>query len=118
MFSQEAEVGLGPFALNAPRLEAVDFVWPISLMPVKVFGGLGSVEVDPWGFVLPFGLWVWVALLALLLLVSLGSFFLSFKFSEKDLSDNGFAFVSITLRQCEYLFFFCMKDNRLREIKW
>ncbi|XP_063872523.1 ionotropic receptor 93a-like [Scylla paramamosain] len=68
-------------------------------MPIKVFAGLGSVEVDPWGFVLPFGLWVWVALLAFLLLLSVGSCFLSFRFSEKDFSDEGFAFVSITLRQ-------------------
>ncbi|XP_045139411.1 ionotropic receptor 93a-like [Portunus trituberculatus] len=68
-------------------------------MPVKVFAGLGSVEVDPWGFVLPFGMRVWVALLALLFLLSFGSCFLSSKLSEEDFSDEGFAFVSITFRQ-------------------
>ncbi|MPC14312.1 Glutamate receptor U1 [Portunus trituberculatus] len=89
VYKKEADVGLGPFALNAPRLEAVDFLWPISLMPVKVFAGLGSVEVDPWGFVLPFGMRVWVALLALLFLLSFGSCFLSSKLSEEDFSDEG-----------------------------
>ncbi|MPC14309.1 Glutamate receptor U1 [Portunus trituberculatus] len=57
VYSQEVDLGLGPFALNAPRLEAADFTWPVSLMSVQVFAGRGSVEVDPWGFVLPFGPW-------------------------------------------------------------
>lgn len=105
VFPQEVDLGLGPFALNAPRLEAADFTWPVSLMSVQVFAGLGSVEVDPWGFVLPFGSWVWAAVLGFLLLLSIGSFFLSFKFFERDFSEEGFAFVNIMLRQCECLIY-------------
>ena len=95
---QEVNFALGPFALNAACQEGVDFTWPVTFLPVKVFAGRGSVEVDPWSFVLPLAPWVWLALFIFLLLLSITSYFLTDKFSEQ----KGFAFLSIMLRQCKY----------------
>ncbi|MPC14320.1 Glutamate receptor ionotropic, kainate 4 [Portunus trituberculatus] len=104
---EDVNLGLGPFAINAARYEAGDFTWPINFMAVKVLGGRGSPEVDPWGFLLPFDPWVWAALFAFLLLLSVISYSLSTVFSKKGYKRENFAtknlhFTSIMFRQ--YLF--------------
>ena len=104
---QDVNLGLGPFAINAARYEAGDFTWPINFLPVKVLGGRGSPEVDPWGFLLPFDPLVWAALFSFLVLLSVAPYFFSICFSQKNFFKENFAtkkmyFTSIILRQCEY----------------
>ncbi|XP_063855559.1 glutamate receptor ionotropic, kainate glr-3-like [Scylla paramamosain] len=101
---QDVNLGLGPFAINAARYEAGDFTWPINFMVVKVLGGRGSPEVDPWGFLLPFDPWVWAALFSFFLLLSVTSYFLSTVFSKKGSKKEDFAtknlhFIGIMFRQ-------------------
>ncbi|XP_063871788.1 glutamate receptor U1-like [Scylla paramamosain] len=97
---EEVNMALGPFAINAARYEAVDFTWPVVYMHVKVFAGRKTPEIDPWGFLLPLGPWVWAMVLAFLLLLALVSFLLSSKFTPHKLtSKNLLYFTSILLRQ-------------------
>ncbi|XP_063872532.1 probable glutamate receptor [Scylla paramamosain] len=101
---EDVNLGLGPFAINAARYEAGDFTWPINFMVVKVLGGRGSPEVDPWGFLLPFDPWVWAALFSFFLLLSVTSYFLSTVFSKKGSKKEDFAtknlhFIGIMFRQ-------------------
>ncbi|XP_063879734.1 glutamate receptor ionotropic, kainate 4-like [Scylla paramamosain] len=98
---EEVNMALGPFAINAARYEAVDFTWPVEYMSVKVFAGRETPEIDPWGFLLPLGPWVWAMVLAFLLLLELASFLLSYKFSPYELTSKNLSFTSIMLRQCE-----------------
>lgn len=101
-------LGLGPFAINAARYEAVDFTWPVSFVTVKVFAGRGNFEVDPWSFLLSFTPRVWTALLTSFLLLSVAFSFLSTKFTQENLGSRedsatkSLYFISIMLRQCEY----------------
>ncbi|XP_063879761.1 probable glutamate receptor [Scylla paramamosain] len=100
VYREEANMALGPFAINAARYEAIDFTWPIVYMRVNVFAGRKTPEIDPWGFLLPLGPWVWAMVLAFLFLLALVSFFLSSKFSPCDpTSKNLLSFTSIMLRQ-------------------
>ncbi|XP_045101286.1 glutamate receptor ionotropic, delta-1-like [Portunus trituberculatus] len=97
---EEVNMALGPFTINAARYEAVDFTWPVVYMRVKVFAGRKTPEIDPWGFLLPLGRWVWAMVFAFLLLLALVSFLLSSKFSPHDVtSENLLYFTSIMLRQ-------------------
>ncbi|XP_063885602.1 probable glutamate receptor [Scylla paramamosain] len=64
---QKADISLGPFAMNPVRAEAVEFSFPYLIESLKVIAGRGSVEVDPWGFILPLTPMVWVATLIVLL---------------------------------------------------
>ncbi|XP_071545449.1 glutamate receptor ionotropic, kainate 4-like [Panulirus ornatus] len=67
--SEEADVGLGPFSVSATRAEVVDFTWPIFIQDVKIMGGRGQPEVDPWSFLLPLARSVWAAILLTLVAV-------------------------------------------------
>ena len=82
------DIGLGPFAWNSGRYEVIDYTWPITFFTVKVFAGRGSPEVDPWGFLLPLGPWVWMTLLSSLLLLSV-VFFLITKLLQEDVGMEG-----------------------------
>ncbi|XP_071540830.1 uncharacterized protein [Panulirus ornatus] len=66
---QEVDMGVGPFSLTAVRAEMVDYMMLFVDDALKIIGGLGRPEVDPWGFLLPLGPLVWTAILAALLLV-------------------------------------------------
>ncbi|XP_071532997.1 glutamate receptor-like [Panulirus ornatus] len=57
---EEADIGLGPFSISAPRAEVVDFTYPITLHYLKLLAALGDHEVDPWGFLLPLAPLVWL----------------------------------------------------------
>ncbi|KAG7159495.1 probable glutamate receptor isoform X1 [Homarus americanus] len=66
---QEADVGLGPFAVTSVRAEMVDYTRPILVDYGRIMAGRGLPEVDPWGFLLPFTPQVWTGILATLLLL-------------------------------------------------
>lgn len=120
---QETSIGLALFAWNAARYEAVDFTWPVTFITVKVFAGRGSPEVDPWGFLLPLGPWVWMTLFSSLLLLSIAFFNIAKLFQEnfgiEDFSARNIYFVNILLRQCKYLtiskykLFYIIKEGKL-----
>ena len=104
---QETSIGLALFAWNAARYEAVDFTWPVTFITVQVFAGRGSPEVDPWGFVLPLGPWVWMTLLSSLLLISI-AYILIAKLLQayaalQGCSAGNLYIVNIMLHQCKYL---------------
>lgn len=68
-FRQEADLGLGPFALTAVRTSAIDYTRSILIDYARVVGGRGRPEVDPWGFLLPFSLELWASILFSLVMV-------------------------------------------------
>ena len=55
--------------MTAVRAEVVDYTRPMLVDYARILGRRGSPEVDPWGFLLPLSLNVWVALLVTLLVV-------------------------------------------------
>ncbi|KAK8377611.1 hypothetical protein O3P69_013925 [Scylla paramamosain] len=61
---QEADMGLGPFAVTTIRATAVDYTHTILVDYGRILAGSGKPEVDPWGFLLPFTPGVWLAFLA------------------------------------------------------
>lgn len=69
MWIQEVDLGLGPFSITASRAEVVDYVTPIVSDNLRILGGRGKPEVDPWGFAMPLAPLVWAAVLAALLLM-------------------------------------------------
>nr|AGJ51191.1 olfactory ionotropic receptor IR4 [Panulirus argus] len=64
---KESDMGVGPFSLTAVRAEMVDYMGLVVDDALKIIGGLGRPEVDPWGFLLPLGPLVWTAILAAVL---------------------------------------------------
>ncbi|XP_071540832.1 LOW QUALITY PROTEIN: probable glutamate receptor [Panulirus ornatus] len=66
---KEVDIGVGPFSLSGVRAEMVDYMTLFVDDALKIIGGLGRPEVDPWGFLLPLGPLVWTAILAALLVV-------------------------------------------------
>ncbi|KAG7159498.1 Glutamate receptor 2-like 2, partial [Homarus americanus] len=76
----EADLGLGPFGVSATRAEMVDFTRSILIDNLRIMGGLGHPEVDPWGFLLPLAPLVWVSILVTLAVVLVAVFLLSLCF--------------------------------------
>ncbi|KAK4310304.1 hypothetical protein Pmani_018123 [Petrolisthes manimaculis] len=66
---KEIDVGLGPFGVTSVRAEVVDYTVPLVVDYARILGGRGSQEVDPWGFLLPLKITVWVSILISLLVV-------------------------------------------------
>ncbi|XP_069951463.1 glutamate receptor ionotropic, delta-2-like [Cherax quadricarinatus] len=66
---EEADIGLGPFGMSAMRAGVVDYTRPILVDYLRILGGCGRLEVDPWGFLLPLAPLVWGATMAVLLLL-------------------------------------------------
>ncbi|KAK3892769.1 hypothetical protein Pcinc_003388 [Petrolisthes cinctipes] len=69
VFPQGADLGLGPFALTAVRATAIDYSLDILIDYARVVAGRGRPEVNPWGFLLPFSLELWAAILSALAVV-------------------------------------------------
>ncbi|XP_071540849.1 probable glutamate receptor [Panulirus ornatus] len=65
----EVDIGVGPFSLSGVRAEVVDYMKVFVDDTIKIIGGLGRPEVDPWAFLMPLGPLVWTAILAALLVV-------------------------------------------------
>ncbi|XP_071540572.1 glutamate receptor 1-like [Panulirus ornatus] len=102
---QEVDFGVGPFSLSVVRAEMVDYMRLFVGDALKIIGGLGRPEVDPWGFLLPLGPLVWTAILAALLVVPGMVLLLLFCFPRKAPQrdtwkrDNIFLYVRILLQQ-------------------
>ncbi|XP_071533007.1 glutamate receptor U1-like, partial [Panulirus ornatus] len=101
---EEADIGLGPFTISAPRAEVVDFTYPITLHYLKLLAALGDHEVDPWGFLLPLAPLVWLAILTALPAVPTMMFLLSSFISRKrpsptTITTNAFNTIRILLQQ-------------------
>ncbi|KAK4309809.1 hypothetical protein Pmani_018570 [Petrolisthes manimaculis] len=74
---KEVDFGLGPFGITAARAEVVDYTAPVVSDFLRILGGRGRPEVDPWGFLLPFGPYVWCSMLCALFLLMLSAHFLA-----------------------------------------
>ncbi|XP_042239056.1 probable glutamate receptor [Homarus americanus] len=80
---KEVDLGLGPFGISAVRTEVVDYTVPIMSDYLRILGGRGKPEVDPWGFLLPLAPAVWAVMLASLVLLLTTVLLLSFCFSVR-----------------------------------
>ncbi|KAG7159497.1 Glutamate receptor ionotropic, delta-2-like 11 [Homarus americanus] len=80
---KEIDLGLGPFGITAVRAEIVDYTAPIVNDYLRILGGRGKPEVDPWGFLLPLAPAVWAVMLASLVLLLTTVLLLSFCFSVR-----------------------------------
>ncbi|XP_069181512.1 probable glutamate receptor isoform X2 [Procambarus clarkii] len=78
---KEVDLGLGPFGITAERAEIVDYTAPVVSDSLRILGGQGRPEVDPWGFLLPLSPEVWAALLGSLLVVLVALLLLASFFS-------------------------------------
>ncbi|XP_053643873.2 glutamate receptor 4-like [Cherax quadricarinatus] len=81
---QEADLGLGPFGVSAVRAEMVDFMRSFLVDYLRIMGGRGRPEVDPWGFLLPLEPRVWTFLLVTLFVLLGTSLVLSLYFPRHD----------------------------------
>lgn len=68
-FLQEADLGLGPFALTTVRASVIDYTRDILIDYARVVGGRGRPEVNPWGFLLPFSVELWASILLSLVVI-------------------------------------------------
>ncbi|XP_063884877.1 probable glutamate receptor isoform X1 [Scylla paramamosain] len=66
---EEVDLGAAPIAMSPIRAEVADFTIPLWSGRVKIVGGRGGLETDPWGFLLPLTPVVWAATLITLLMV-------------------------------------------------
>ncbi|XP_071540568.1 LOW QUALITY PROTEIN: probable glutamate receptor [Panulirus ornatus] len=66
---EEVDMGVGPFSMSATRAEMVDYMRIVVDDALKIIGGRGRPEVDPWGFLLPLGPLVWTAILTVVVVV-------------------------------------------------
>lgn len=53
-FSQDADIGLGPFGMSYTRSKVVDFTVPVFLEMLHVLVRRPLPQPDPWGFLAPF----------------------------------------------------------------
>ncbi|XP_071540846.1 probable glutamate receptor [Panulirus ornatus] len=104
---KEVDLGLGPFGVSATRAEVVDFTRSVLIDTLRIMGGVGRPEVDPWGFLLPLGPLVWTAILAALLVVTGVVWLLSLcliretrtRSGEREPTDGFFLYVRVLLQQ-------------------
>lgn len=66
---QEADLGLGPFAITEPRWRVVAYSQPVAHTDLRIMASVGSLEIDPWAFLLPLTPALWGLLVATLVLV-------------------------------------------------
>lgn len=57
--------------MSASRAKVINYLRPILVDYIKILGGRGRPEVDPWGFLLPLAPLVWVVLFLVLIGVTL-----------------------------------------------
>lgn len=107
MSFQEVEIGLGIFAINPSRTEVVEFTLPMLIASLKVFAGRSSLEVDPWGFLLPLSPFVWGTTVASLLAITgvllLYSMLLNNGGKTEDGTERTIINTAILLSQCKIL---------------
>ncbi|XP_069951459.1 glutamate receptor ionotropic, delta-2-like [Cherax quadricarinatus] len=99
-----ADVALGPFGTTSIRSEVVDFSWPVNIDYLRILGGRGHQEVDPWSFLLPLTPLVWAATLAALLILSvmhdlLSSWFNYHAMKRHMSSTDNLSYIRILLQQ-------------------
>lgn len=66
---QEADIGLGPFAQTAERMEAVDYSSSVFIGDRSLLAKKGAPEIDPWSFLSVMTPVVWVCLVISMLIV-------------------------------------------------
>lgn len=66
---QEADIGLGPFAQTAERMEAVDYSSSVFIGDRSLLARKGAPEIDPWSFLSVMTPGVWVCLVVSMLIV-------------------------------------------------
>ena len=66
---QEADLGLGPFAITEPRWRVVAYSQPVAHTDLRIVASVGSLEIDPWAFLLPLTPALWGLLMATMVLV-------------------------------------------------
>ncbi|XP_071545444.1 uncharacterized protein [Panulirus ornatus] len=101
---EEADIGVGLFGVTATRAEVVDYTWPTRIAYWRMLGVRGRTEVDPWGFMLPLTLLVWVAVLTELLVLPATMFLMSScshltTISQKNWLNTTFVFIRVLLQQ-------------------
>ncbi|XP_071526984.1 probable glutamate receptor [Panulirus ornatus] len=102
LLRDEAVIGLGPFAYSAARSKVIDYTRPMLIDYIRIMGGRGRPEVDPWGFLLPLTPLVWAAILTTLLVPVGVIFVLSYPMLEtgkKEKTDIFFGYLRILLQQ-------------------
>lgn len=63
---QEADLALGPFAITMKRIKAVDYSASLHFDDRKILSRKGEPEIDPWGFLYPLTVSVWLAVAVVL----------------------------------------------------
>lgn len=106
MSLQEVDIGLGPFTLTTDRARVVDFTWPVEVTSGRILAGQHSLEVDPWGFMLPLSPTVWAATFAFIIFLPALMFLMSWSVTRKakwaDWTRREFEFLSMILQESEY----------------
>ncbi|XP_045123998.1 uncharacterized protein LOC123511955 [Portunus trituberculatus] len=98
---EEVDFGGVPFMLSPARAAAGDYTTVIYTGNVMILGGLGGLEIDPWGFLLPLTPVVWAAsLMALLSVLALLKMF-SLSLPTKMLNHGTLSPVRVLLQQGE-----------------
>ncbi|KAK8384922.1 hypothetical protein O3P69_014469 [Scylla paramamosain] len=64
---EEVHFAAGPFMLSPERAAAGDYTVAVWNGDVRIVSGLGGLQIDPWGFMLPFTPLVWEGALTALL---------------------------------------------------
>ncbi|KAK8407845.1 hypothetical protein O3P69_002404 [Scylla paramamosain] len=69
----EVDLGLGPFAITEPRWLAVGYSQPVAHTDLRIVTSVGSIDIDPWAFLLPLSPALWGMLMATLVVVWLAT---------------------------------------------
>ncbi|XP_050736673.1 probable glutamate receptor [Eriocheir sinensis] len=100
---EEVDIGLGPFTLTTDRARVVDFTWPVEVTSGRILAGQHSLEVDPWGFMLPLSPEVWAATFAFIIFLPALMFLLSWSVTRKGKREKWvrkqFEFLSMILQE-------------------
>ncbi|XP_071547657.1 glutamate receptor U1-like [Panulirus ornatus] len=101
---KEVDMGIGPFSLSLVRTQAVDYMRAFVDDSLKIIGGRGKPEVDPWGFLLPLGPLVWTSILTALLVVAGATSVFLYCYPQKApqsdwYTDSVFQYIRILLQQ-------------------
>ncbi|MPC18111.1 Glutamate receptor [Portunus trituberculatus] len=100
---EEAQFATGPFSLSPVRVSAADYTVPFWTGSLKIVGGLGGIEIDQRGFLLPFTFLVWIctltALLGVLVLLLIRSHLPDTKLSRGGWSADTLSCVRVLLQQ-------------------
>ncbi|XP_045130683.1 glutamate receptor ionotropic, delta-2-like [Portunus trituberculatus] len=65
----EADLGLGPLAITEPRWRVVAYSKPVFNTDLVILTSKGSLEIDPWAFLLPLTPALWGLLMVTLVVV-------------------------------------------------